>query len=165
VGVEQRRGSTRHARFSAGERGTEEGWAVRGPRLGTGDRGIGVILQTVLEQQVGVVPLVEDLALDVRIELLQPANLAVLLRDQLLIEGRYLDVNVELGKVEVGRETVRDRARPVPIDVERRRLVEPVDLIEVEQPSELPLAVVRELDLRVGKASGCVATLGACGYV
>jgi hypothetical protein len=41
---------------------------------------------------------------------------------------------------------VRDVAGAVPVDVERRRLVEPVDLIEVEQPGELALAVVGEVD-------------------
>jgi hypothetical protein len=40
---------------------------------------------------------------------------------------------------------VRDVAGPVPVDVERGRLVEPLDLIEVEQPRELSLAVVREV--------------------
>ena len=38
---------------------------------------------------------------------------------------------------------------PVPFDVEGGGLVLPVDLIEVQQLRELPLAVVRELDLLV----------------
>jgi hypothetical protein len=60
---------------------------------------------------------------------------------------------------------MRHSAVAIPVDVERRRLVEPFDLIEVEQLGELTLAVVCEVDQGVGKASGCVATLGACGYV
>jgi hypothetical protein len=61
-----------------------------------------------------------------------------------LIERRDLDVEVELGEVEVGGEALGDRARAIPLDVEGGRLVAPLDLIEVQQPGELPLAVVRE---------------------
>jgi hypothetical protein len=59
-----------------------------------------------------------------------------------LVERGYLDVQIELGEIEVGRETLRDRPRAVPGDIERGRLVAPLDLIEVEQASELPLAVM-----------------------
>jgi hypothetical protein len=122
---------------------------------------VGLIFQTVLEQQVHVVALVEDLALDVGVELLQAAYLAVLLRHELLVERRDLDVEIELRKVEVGREAVRDVARSIPIDVERRRFVEPLDLVEVEELCELPLAVVGELYRRVGPRFGVGAALSA----
>ena len=39
----------------------------------------------------------------------------------------------------------------IPFDVERRRLVTPFDLVEVQELRELPLAVVGERDLFVGK--------------
>ena len=65
------------------------------------DRPLGRLLETVLDEQVQVVALVEDLASDVRIERRQPPHLAVLLGHELLVEGRDLDVEVELGQVEV----------------------------------------------------------------
>jgi hypothetical protein len=127
----------------AGERRTEE------RRVVTGAGGLGalrrLVLEAVFQQEVRVVTLVQDLAFHVGVELMQPADLAVLLGDELLVQSRDLDVDVELGKVEVGREAVRDVAGAVPVDVERGRLVEPLDLIEVEQPRELSLAVVREV--------------------
>jgi hypothetical protein len=64
-------------------------------------RRVGFILQTVLEQEVHVIALIEDLAPDVGIELLKTARLPVLLRDELLIEGRDLYVEVELGEIKV----------------------------------------------------------------
>jgi hypothetical protein len=127
---------------SAGEGRTEEGRVVR-RYPGALRRLVRILLETVL---------------------VQAPHLAVLLGDKLLVECRYLDVDVELGKVEVRREPVGNVAGAIPVDVEGRRLVEPIDLIEVEKTRELSLAVVREVDQRVGKAFGG-ATLGACGYV
>jgi hypothetical protein len=101
-------------------------------------------LQPILQQQVEIVALVQDPAADVGVKRAQTPHLAVLLGDQLLIERGYLDVEIELGQVEVGCEALRDGPGAIPGDVERRRLVAPFDLIEVEQASELPLAVVRE---------------------
>ena len=46
---------------------------------------------------------------------------------------------------------MRDIAFAIPIDVEGSGLVDPLDLIEVEELGELPLAVMRESDLFVGK--------------
>jgi hypothetical protein len=101
-------------------------------------------LEPVLQEQIEVVALVEDSTTDVGIERAQTPDLAVLLGDQLLIQRGYLDVEIELGEIEVGGEALGDGPRAVPGDVERRRLVAPLDLIEVEQAGELALAVVRE---------------------
>src|SRR5207249_1175015 len=54
----------------------------------------GHVLQAVLADQGEIVALVEDLAGHVWIDLPEPADLAVLLRDELLIERRDLDVEV-----------------------------------------------------------------------
>jgi hypothetical protein len=102
------------------------------------------LLEPVLQQQVEIVALVQDPAADVGVERAQPPDFAVLLGDQLLIERGYLDVEIELGQIEVGCEALRDGSGAIPRDVERRRLVTPFDLIEVEQASELALAVMRE---------------------
>ena len=80
-----------------------------------------------LEQQHPEVPRVEQLDLDVRVQLAQPAQLAVLLAHELLLERRELDVQVEVGQVEVGREALDDVAVEVPADREGVRLVGPAD--------------------------------------
>src|SRR5207249_7161666 len=104
-----------------------------------------------------VIALIEDLAVDVRVQFAELANLPVLLRDELLVERRDLDVEVVLGQEEVGREPSNDFALLVPFQVERARLVLPFDLIEVEEASELPLAGVGEADaiaLQAVRSSG-----------
>jgi hypothetical protein len=151
--LQQWRGALGH-HASARKGGSEQGWIGLGSSLfGMSLRGVGLILQTVLEQEVHVVALVEDLALHVGIKLLKPAHLAVLLGDELLVERRDLYVEVELREIEIGREAVGHVAGAIPVDVERGRLVEPLDLVEIEQLGKLALAVVGELDARVGKGA------------
>ena len=104
------------------------------------------LFETVFHQKVQVVPLVEDLAFDVGIELTEAPDLAVLLRDQTLVERGDLDEKVVRRKVEIGSEFLDDLAVLVPFDVERARLVFPIDLVEVEELRELALRVVREAD-------------------
>jgi hypothetical protein len=93
--------------------------------------------------------LVEDLRLHVRVQRLQPADLAVLLGDQLLVERCDLDVDVEVGKVEVRGEALCWNAVRIPGYVEGRRFVFPDDPVEVQELCELPLAVVGKGDLVV----------------
>jgi hypothetical protein len=109
------------------------------------------LLEPVFHEQVEVVALVQDLATNVRVERHQPPHLAVLLGDELLVERRDLYVEVKSGQVEIGRETLRRISLAIPLDVERRGLVVPIDLVEVEQLRELTLAVVSELDALVRK--------------
>jgi hypothetical protein len=109
------------------------------------------LFEAVLDQKVEVIALVEDLALHVRIQLHEPPGLAVLLGDQLLVQRRDLDIEIEGGQVEVGREALRGAPAAVPFDVEGRGLVAPVDLVEVEKLGELTLAVVSEGNALVGK--------------
>jgi hypothetical protein len=134
--------------------------------------GLAVVVEPVLGDQGEVVPLVEDLAPDVRVLLPEPANLAVLLGHELLVQRGDLDVEVVRGQVEVRRERLRGIAIAVPLEREGARLVLPRDRIEVEELRELPLRVVREADglvrklLRVDDAApqraivfaGCEAT-------
>jgi hypothetical protein len=65
---------------------------VLGCRIGREERFLGWLLEAVLHQQVQVITLVEDLALHVRVKLLEPACLAVLLGYEFLVEGRDLDI-------------------------------------------------------------------------
>jgi hypothetical protein len=106
----------------------------------------GGLLEAVLHKEVQVVPLIEDLAANVGVELTEAANLAVLLRHELLVHRRDLDVDVFLRQVEVGPEVARGLVPVVPFDREGSRLVLPRDVVEVEQPGELALAGVREFD-------------------
>jgi hypothetical protein len=89
------------------------------------ERTLGRFLEAVLDQQVQVVALIQDLADNSWIQRHETAGFAVLLGYQLLIERGYLDINVEVGEVEIGREAARRVAVPVPIDVEGGRLVVP----------------------------------------
>ncbi len=88
--------------------------------------------------------MIENAALHIGVQLSQSARLAVLLRYELLVEGRDLDIEVVLGEVEVRREPLSGGSLPVPGDIEGGGFVSPVDLIEVKQLCELPLAIVSE---------------------
>src|SRR4029450_3590355 len=102
------------------------------------------VLEPVLGHERQVVALIEDLAVDPRIELAQAADLAVLLGHEPLVERRDLDVEVVHRQIEVPREALDHVAVSVPFEVERRRLVVPLDLVEVQQLGELALAGVSE---------------------
>jgi hypothetical protein len=117
------------------------------------------LLQPVLDQEIQVVTLVQDPALDARVELEQTADLAILLGDELLVKGRDFDVEVERPQVEVGRETLGWIAVAIPRDLECRGFVIPLDLVEVEEFCELPFAVMCELDALVGKRA---SEVGRC---
>jgi hypothetical protein len=94
---------------------------------------------------VEVVPLIEDLAANLGVELAEAAHLAVLLGDQLLVHGGDLDVEILLGKVEVGGEVLGGLVTAVPGDGEGTGLVLPGDVVEVEQSGELALARMGEI--------------------
>jgi hypothetical protein len=96
------------------------------------------LFQPVFHEQVQVVALVKNLAFDLGVDLAQPADLAVLLGDQLLVQRGDLDEQVVLRQIEVGSEPLGRDTVVVPFDVERARFVLPFDLIEVEQSCELP---------------------------
>jgi hypothetical protein len=103
------------------------------------------LLEPVLDHEMEVVALIEDLALDVRMELLKLADLLVLLGHQLLIHGGDLDEQIVVGEIEVGGEEL-DGLPFLVGDGEAAWLVVPRNAVEVEEKSELPLAVVSELD-------------------
>ena len=88
--------------------------------------------------------LVKHLDVDVRIDLAQQPDLAVLLGHQRLLHGGQLDVQVELRQVEVRREGLQHASRRVPRDGEAVRLVLPGDAVEIEQVGE-------DLFARMGK--------------
>src|SRR5262249_50565940 len=99
----------------------------------------------------------------------EPARLAVLLRDELLVQRRDLDVEVVHREIEVGRERLHRPAVAVVFENERARLVLPHDAVEVEQLRELPLGVVRKTNQLVRKlfvsdgARPCCYRAAACG--
>jgi hypothetical protein len=104
-------------------------------------------LEAVFDQEVEVVPLVEDLAVDVGVVLAEETYLSILLGDELLVHRRDLDEEVLVGDVEVGCEELRRFAVVVELDREGGRLVVPVQPVEIEESGELPLTVVSERDL------------------
>ena len=97
----------------------------------------------VLRQQLVDIALVEETDVDLGIQLLQPSELAVLLRDQALAHRGQLEVQVEIREIEVRREHFADLAVLLVQD-ERPWLVLPGDAVEVQDARELALARVSE---------------------
>ena len=102
-------------------------------------------LESVLDDKAQVVPLVEHLAVDLWIQLLETSHLAVFLRYQLLVHRRDLDEQVVVGQVEVGSEVLAGVPVIIKGDRKRPRLVLPGNTIEIEKKGELALTVVSEL--------------------
>jgi hypothetical protein len=92
-----------------------------------------------------VVALVEHPAFDVRVQLTEALDLAVLLGDELLAHRGDLDEHVLGREVEVGPEELDRFAVIVPLDGEGLGLVLPVDAVEIEESREFPFAVVGEV--------------------
>src|SRR5262249_16543805 len=91
---------------------------------------------------------VEDLHRDAGLAA-SPQRLAPLAVRQRLAHDGALDVEVEVGKVEVGRQGLANAARPVALEDERMRLVQPRDPVCVENACELTLDGMREGGNRV----------------
>ena len=106
--------------------------------------GVG-LLKAVFDEQVQIVALVKDLAMDIGVVFPEQPHLAVLLGNQLLAHRGDLYVDIILWKVEIGPEIPRGFAVIIPLECKRTRFVLPVDTVEIEQPRELSLAVVSEL--------------------
>jgi hypothetical protein len=113
--------------------------------------------------------LVQHADLHVGVLLDEPPRLAILLRHELLVERRDLDVEVVRRQIEVGRERLDRPSVAVVFEGERTRLVLPDDAVEVEQLRELPFGVVRETNQLVRKlfvfdgALPCSYRAAACG--
>src|SRR4051794_14830514 len=90
------------------------------------------------------VALVEELDANVRIELPQLAELAVLSRHERLLHDGHLEVQILLRKVEVGCERLHNLPLLVPLEDEGSRLVEPRDAVVVQDLRVLELRLVLE---------------------
>ena len=77
----------------------------------------------------------------------EETNLPVLLGDQLLVHRGDLDEHVLARQIEVGSEELRGVAIVVEVDGKLARLVLPLEVVEVEKQSELPLALMGKLDV------------------
>lgn len=102
------------------------------------------LLEAVLDKKVEVVALVEDFALDVRIELPESPNFLVLASDELLGHRGDLDVHVLFREIEVRAEQLGRFTGFVPFNGEFPRLVLPVNTVKVEESRKFPFAVVCE---------------------
>jgi len=102
--------------------------------------------QPVLDEEMEVIPLVEDPAANVRVQSPKPSHLAILLRHEALIHRGDLDEDVLVREVEVGAEELRRRAIGLELDGELAGFELPRNVIEVEQPRELALTLMGELD-------------------
>jgi hypothetical protein len=109
---------------------------LKGAREAIGDRRRGQVvrvLKSVFLDQVQVVPLIEDLATHIWIELAEHADLGVLLGDQPLAHRGYLDEEVVIWQKEIRSEVLLRSTIPVPGDRERPRLVEKWNAVEVQK--------------------------------
>src|SRR5690242_21704508 len=75
-------------------------------------------LEPVLHEQMQVVALVQHLDADLGVQFAEPAGFAVLLRDELLVERRDLDVEVVRRQVEIGTERLHGAALTVALQRE-----------------------------------------------
>jgi len=105
------------------------------------------LIESVFDHQMEIVALVENLALGVRVDGPETADFLVLLGHEFLVHRRDLDVQVVVGKIEVGGEPFDRLALGVKFDRKTLRLVIPWDTIEIEKKGELALTVVSEVDL------------------
>ena len=92
------------------------------------------------------VTLIKDLATNFRVQLSQPPDLAVLLRDELLIHRGDLDEEIVVRQIEVGPELPGWQPVGVPFESESPRLVLPRHDVEVEQSREFALTGVGEIN-------------------
>lgn len=104
------------------------------------------LFQTVFDNQMQVVPLIENAALHLGMMLGEESNLPVLFRDQLLVHRGYFDKRTLVRQVEIRGEELDRLTVVIKTDRERGRLVLPGQAIEVQQLGELSFAVVGELD-------------------
>src|ERR1022692_3959752 len=105
----------------------------------------GPLRQAVLEDQVFEILLIEDLHGQVRIQLPQQPDLAVLARHQRLFHGGEFHVQIELRQIEIGRERFGNASLRIPLYRKIARLVLPGDAVEIQQVSEDLLALVGEV--------------------
>jgi hypothetical protein len=92
---------------------------------------LGGFLEAVLDQKVQVIALIQDLAYDPWVQRHETAGLAVLLGHQLLVERGDLDIEIEIGQIEIWREAPGCVSMPIPLDVEGGGFVVPGDLVKV----------------------------------
>jgi hypothetical protein len=76
------------------------------------------------------------------VQLLQPAQLAVLARHVPLAHDRDLEIEAQVGEMEVGRDRLAHAPVLVAAQHERVRLVRPADSQSVESPGALDLGLV-----------------------
>ena len=107
---------------------------------------VSLVLEAVLHEEMQIVSLIEHLATDACVVAAEESNFAVLLGHKPLIHSRDLDVDVFFRKVEIRGEILQRLTVVGVLDGERCWLVLPLDVIEVEEPGELPLALVGEFD-------------------
>jgi hypothetical protein len=100
--------------------------------------------QIVLTEEIVEVTLVDHHQRDLRIELAKTSNLAVLLRDQSLVENGEFDEEATLGQVEVRSKAADGYALLIPVQGELQGFVHPLKAIQGEQLRE-------ELFARVSK--------------
>lgn len=101
-------------------------------------------VEPILNHEASVVPSVQQLDVHLGVQLSQATQLPVLLCHQALFQRGQLDVQVELRKIEVGREALDYPSFGVVLQRECPGLVFPLNLVKVQEVGELSFALVGE---------------------
>jgi hypothetical protein len=100
--------------------------------------------QVVLTKELMKVTLVYDEERELRIEITEAANLAVLLGRQTLFENRQLNEQATFGQIEVGTKTTNGHPVIVPVEGKLQGFIDPREAVEGQELRE-------ELFARVGE--------------
>jgi hypothetical protein len=113
----------------------------------------------VLTEEFVEVPLVHNQKRDLGVELAKATNLAILLRDQALLENGELYEETTLGKKEVGPKAANGYTLLVPVQRELQGFVDPLEAVQGEELRKELLARVGE-GLRNARYHARMATTG-----
>jgi hypothetical protein len=98
----------------------------------------------VLAEEFVEVTLVNNQKRDLGVELAKTANLAILLRDQALLENGELYEEATLGEIEVGPKAANGYTLLIPVQRELQGLVDPLEAVQSEELRKESLARVGE---------------------
>jgi hypothetical protein len=89
--------------------------------------------QIVLTEEFVEVTLVDHQKGNLGVELAEAANLAVLLRDQALLQNGEFDEEATLGKIEVRAKAAGGNALLIPVERKLQGFVDPLEAVQGEQ--------------------------------
>jgi hypothetical protein len=102
-------------------------------------------LETMAHAELSELPMADQRHGDLRVERTEPPDLGVLSGGETTFRGRQLEELSQIREVEIWSECRRRTTVRVPRQGKLNRLVDPTDLVEIEESREGGLGRVREL--------------------